>query len=552
MEKLKRIFNTFSYPLKTLTFSEKLIFLLIILFTLLLIFVDIVTITLIARILDMDFSEKFFNFISYFDTILNNYNNFIIIAVTLILRNIFYLTQEYISKSFVHAKYAKYSAGLLTTYLKSDIDNFTSKDLSFYLKNITKETFYAFCGVLYATISVITDILYLSLMFLLIFGTIEIAEVPNIIFLLFALGLIFTLLIYNIKKVGFDKLNSENAIYQEAYDSLLSIIEIKIFKKIENFSLRYFYSVSKFARSLVKQAIFNISPKIILEISLAIILIVLALQEFNLSSKANLLGIIGYAIFRMIPPIARVVSHLNVFSFHYATNKLLENEFKKYKVKKIYETKIVPEEILNISIKDVEHKYNDQNKIFRNVNLKINKGEILGVYGESGSGKTTLLNCLSGIKKFTSGKYFINDFNFSDKEIDWRNKIAYMSQNSYIANHSLTETLFLKSKITEDENNEAIKYLKKFNLNHLVDFLGKTNLSLRSTLSGGEKQRLSFIRCIVLNPKVLLLDEPTSSLDEHNEILLMNELISIKKNKIIFFSTHKEYLKKYFDQIYEL
>ena len=59
MEKLKRIFNTFSYPLKTLTFSEKLIFLLIILFTLLLIFVDIVTITLIARILDMDFSEKF-------------------------------------------------------------------------------------------------------------------------------------------------------------------------------------------------------------------------------------------------------------------------------------------------------------------------------------------------------------------------------------------------------------------------------------------------------------------------------------------------------------
>ena len=44
----------------------------------------------------------------------------------------------------------------------------------------------------------------------------------------------------------------------------------------------------------------------------------------------------------MIPPIARVVSHLNVFSFHYATNKLLENEFKKYKVKKIYETKIVP------------------------------------------------------------------------------------------------------------------------------------------------------------------------------------------------------------------
>ncbi len=552
MKKLKRIFNTFSYPLKTLSLSEKLIFLSIILFTLLLIFVDIITITVIARILDIDFSEKFLNIINYFEPILKNYNNLIIIAVTLVLRNIVYLTQEYISKSFVHAKYAKYSAGLLRTYLKSDIDNFTSKDLSFYLKNITKETFYAFCGVLYATISVITDILYLLLMFLLISSTVEIEDVPNIIYLLFTLGLIFILLIYNIKKVGFDKLNSENAIYQEAYDSLLSIIEIKIFKKIENFSSRYFYSINKFARSLVKQAIFNISPKIILEVSLAIILVILAFKDYNLSDKANLFGIIGYAIFRMIPPIARVVSHLNIFSFHYATNKLLENEFKKYKVQKIYERKIVPEKILNISVKDVEYKYNDQNQILKNLNLNIKNGEIIGIYGESGSGKTTLLNCLSGIKKFTSGKYLINDLNFSDKEIDWQNKIAYMSQYSYIANHSLTETLFLKSQITEEENKKAIDYLKKFNLNHLVPLIGKTNLSLRSTLSGGEKQRLSFIRCVILNPQVLFLDEPTSSLDEQNEILLINEILSIKKNKIVFFSTHKEYLKKYFDLTYKL
>ena len=127
-----------------------------------------------------------------------------------------------------------------------------------------------------------------------------------------------------------------------------------------------------------------------------------------------------------------------------------------------------------------------------------------------------------------------------------------MSQYSYIANHSLTETLFLKSQITEEENKKAIDYLKKFNLNHLVPLIGKTNLSLRSTLSGGEKQRLSFIRCVILNPQVLFLDEPTSSLDEQNEILLINEILSIKKNKIVFFSTHKEYLKKYFDLTYKL
>ncbi len=552
MKKIKRIFNTFSYPLKTLNFSEKLIFLSIICFTLILIIVDIITLSVIAKILNNDFSDTFNNIFPYFDKLFNQFNNFIIIAISLILRNIFYISQEYVSKSFVHAKYSKFSADLLKTYLKSDIDNFASKDLSFYLKNITRETFYAFCGILYATISVITDILYLSLMFLLILSTIEIENVSNIIFLLFGLALCFIILIYNIKKVGFDKLDAENAIYQEAYDSLLSIIEIKIFKKIESFSSRYFYSINKFARSLVKQAIFNISPKIILEISLAMILIVLTLKEFNLSNQANMITFIGYAIFRMIPPIARVVSNLNTFSFHYASNKLLENEFKKYVPQKIYEIKSVPEKIFNISINDAEFGYSNKGPIFKNINLKVNEDQIIGIYGESGSGKTTLLNCLSGLKKFTSGEYLINDLNFSDKEIDWKNKIAYMSQNSYIANHSLTETLFLKPKITEDENNKAINYLKKFNLSHLVKFLGKTNLSLRSTLSGGEKQRLSFIRCIILNPEVFILDEPTSALDKQNEILLIDEVIAIKKNKIIFFSTHKEYLKKYFDLTHEL
>ena len=94
----------------------------------------------------------------------------------------------------------------------------------------------------------------------------------------------------------------------------------------------------------------------------------------------------------------------------------MEDEFKKYKGNKNYEIKMVPKKILNISIKDVDFKYEDQSSIFKNVNLINNEGEIIGIYGESGSGKTTLLNCLSGIKKFTSGKYFIIDFNFSDKK----------------------------------------------------------------------------------------------------------------------------------------
>ena len=70
-------------------------------------------------------------------------------------------------------------------------------------------------------------------------------------------------------------------------------------------------------------------------------------------------------------------------------------------------------------------------------------------------------------------------------------------------------------------------------------------------LSGGEKQRLSLIRTILLSKEIMLLDEPTSSLDKKNENIILKELKRIKQNKIIILSTHKQNLKDYFDEFIE-
>ena len=131
-----------------------------------------------------------------------------------------------------------------------------------------------------------------------------------------------------------------------------------------------------------------------------------------------------------------------------------------------------------------------------------------------------------------------------------------MSQSSYLVDDSLKYSLFFDKNSANEINliNDARILLKKYNLGHLIRFLDNDylNISLRGTLSMGEKQRIAFIRCILTRPQVLILDEPTASLDEKNERILMNDLLKIKKNCIIVMTTHKKNLIKYFDKTINL
>ena len=109
----------------------------------------------------------------------------------------------------------------------------------------------------------------------------------------------------------------------------------------------------------------------------------------------------------------------------------------------------------------------------------------------------------------------------------------------------------------ENSLNDQIKlkkYLKKLNLNKFTNkkyFLINSTKTI-SNMSGGEKQRIGFIRSLINGPDLILLDEPTSALDKKNEKKILDFLISIKKDKIIIVVSHKDDQKKYFDEIINL
>jgi ABC-type lipoprotein export system ATPase subunit len=115
-------------------------------------------------------------------------------------------------------------------------------------------------------------------------------------------------------------------------------------------------------------------------------------------------------------------------------------------------------------------------------------------------------------------------------------------------------TLNLNFKNNQEDISRISFFLKKFKLNKFINssFLKNESILSIKKLSGGEIQRISFIRTIFNNPDIILLDEPTAALDQLNEKNLFNYLNSIKKNKIIIVTSHKKELIKYFDRIIDL
>ncbi|WBB29009.1 phosphate ABC transporter ATP-binding protein [Parvimonas micra] len=197
-------------------------------------------------------------------------------------------------------------------------------------------------------------------------------------------------------------------------------------------------------------------------------------------------------------------------------------------------------EIRNLSI------FYKEKIILEDVNLDIKENEIICIMGSSGSGKSTLLSCLNGFLTENGGSYtgdiFFRGENIKNiKMIELKRKISTLFQDSKPFDFSIEKNItyameFYEGKV-KDKKEKVKNLLESVNLYDEV----KDNLSLSpSKLSGGQRQRLCIARMITTCPEVLIFDEPCSSLDEKNSIIIESLIKELSKKYTIIISTHNE------------
>lgn len=175
-------------------------------------------------------------------------------------------------------------------------------------------------------------------------------------------------------------------------------------------------------------------------------------------------------------------------------------------------------------------------KVLDNLSFSVDKNEVLAIVGPSGVGKSTLLKCIVQLEKKDKGSFYLDD-----KAVDDTNRIGIglVFQSSSLFQHlSVMDNLLIAvryHKLLGKE--EALKMAEGY----LRDFgLSDKKVAYPNELSGGQKQRIAIIRALLLDPKLLCFDEPTSSLDSENKNLLIEIIQKIKIDRAIIVVSHDD------------
>ena len=189
---------------------------------------------------------------------------------------------------------------------------------------------------------------------------------------------------------------------------------------------------------------------------------------------------------------------------------------------------------------------NKKINILKNINLKINKGDLVALLGPSGSGKSTFLHLIALLDKPSSGdilfnKEKISEMNEYDKD-DIRGKkisIIYQQNNllmDFTALENVEISMIANGKSRPESTTEAKKFLKTVGLSHRLNHFP-------SDLSGGEQQRVAIARALINEPELILADEPTGNLDRLNAKEIFDLFLKIKsKKRSIIYATHNRQL----------
>ena len=251
-------------------------------------------------------------------------------------------------------------------------------------------------------------------------------------------------------------------------------------------------------------------------------------------------------IARILPSYNLIASSINRIQFSKPSLNLIYEENKKIDFENNEPQKSEGELIFKgeIILKDVCFGYEEnQNFLINNFNEKISLGSVVGITGPSGSGKTTLINLITGFFNPKNGKILMNGKNVGQSKSLWMDSIGYVGQEVYLLDESIKKNIAFG--VNENEINiEKINYaIRIARLDETIQTLKdgiETVVGDRGVrISGGQKQRIGIARAIYRDPKIMILDEATSSLDNKLELEIISSLIQNKKDMTIVMVAHR-------------
>lgn len=390
---------------------------------------------------------------------------------------------------------------------------------------------------------------------------------PQIFLLVICILVPLSVSIYQLTKSRLHKLGDELAMYDPLtakylHQGLSGFTDIVLLDKKDFFVYKYLDAVHNTNRINIKRTFFNTIPSKVFDVSA--ILAVALIVTYSVITHANnaelflTLSIFVISSYRIMPSLNRIMNSLmSIKTNLYVCDILcdIEEQQRNRPQARVKGNEQALTFLEEIDIRNLSFSYN-QNFGIEDLNIKINKGESIGLVGKSGSGKTTILNLLLRFLEETKGGIYVDGVKIGDEHtLSWRSKIGYVQQNTFIMDDSIRNNVAFGEPVVDEE-----RLARVLELASLKDFVAslKEGLDTRlgeqgAKLSGGQRQRIGIARSLYRNAEILIFDEATSALDTQTEKEITDSIKKLNEEHItMILIAHRYSTLNHCDRIYEL
>ncbi len=356
----------------------------------------------------------------------------------------------------------------------------------------------------------------------------------------------------------------ENKAIEEFQNSLTESLELYNQIRVQNREQFFLNDIDKKAKEIRDRGYqFGFKSEMALEFSRMLIMYShdifratgILMVLLGLLTIGKMLAIFAYA-WIIMRPVDKLMSYVHLY---YNAQSSIErlNEILQLKLEPKYEAKIDPfqgEKTASIRLENLSFSYDGKVTVLDKINLTIEAGEKVAIIGETGSGKSTLAQILIGLYPISDGKIFYNEHEI--REIGYekvRENVGFVLQSPLMFNSTLRFNLTLGREYDDTQIYEILKVAQLYEFVDGLEQKLETIVGKNGTkLSGGQKQRLSIARVLLDNPKVIIFDESTSSLDNDTEDRLLEALERYVKDKTIITIAHRRNSIEKADRIIDL
>ena len=482
------------------------------------------------------------------------------LVLVYLIKSVFIVFLTHKQNRFLSNIIAYISNNLFTNYMNQSYSFHLNRNASELFKNIQIEI---------AGLSVFLQ----SLITLFIEGGFTISVLATLIYIepigALSIGLFYGLLSISFFQFTKNKLKTWGKLRQDldsettkiALEGLGGIKDLIILGKTSFFT--EMFSSRNYMKARVNSNHSTISqlPRFYLEllsiIGLVSFIVLLLFQGKDTTSLISILGVFVAATFRMIPSLNRIIGGVQSMKYYRPSLDIIYKELKIDTGPGQAALEKIQFNFQNeIKLENIRFSFNEDRVILKDINLKIKKGQTIGIIGESGSGKSTLIDLIIGLHKPTSGQILIDGVSGFQIDQQWRKKIGYVSQSIYLIDDTIKNNIALgvqENEIIDLRINELLKQVQLEEFISNLKFGVNTKVGERGVqLSGGQRQRIGIARALYHDPDVIILDEATSALDNETERDLMESFNNLIGVKTIIMIAHRMTTLKDCDFIYKI